>query len=97
MPVLLALLLLLFGALLVIVGGPQRRVIAVAILAASYSRRWRSSGSATGPPWSRCSPSCSASFKSAMDKLETPSTVKRGEEFQRFLAADAQRLAEGVR
>jgi len=38
-----------------------------------------------------------ADFKSAMDKLETPITLKQGEEFQRFFDADARRLAEGVR
>ena len=36
-------------------------------------------------------------FKTAMDRLETPVTFKQGEEFQRFLDADARRLAEGVR
>ena len=36
-------------------------------------------------------------FKAAMDKLETPITFKQGEEFQRFVDADARRLAEGVR
>ena len=36
-------------------------------------------------------------FKSAMDKLETPSVFKQGAEFQRFFDADARRLAEGVR
>jgi tripartite-type tricarboxylate transporter receptor subunit TctC len=36
-------------------------------------------------------------FKGAMDKLETPIAFKQGEEFQRFFATDAQRLAEGVR
>jgi tripartite-type tricarboxylate transporter receptor subunit TctC len=36
-------------------------------------------------------------FKAAMEKLETPIAFKQGEEFQRFFAADARRLAEGVR
>jgi tripartite-type tricarboxylate transporter receptor subunit TctC len=36
-------------------------------------------------------------FKTAMDKIETPITFKQGEEFQKFFAADAARLAEGVR
>jgi tripartite-type tricarboxylate transporter receptor subunit TctC len=36
-------------------------------------------------------------FKAAMDKLETPVVFKQGDEFARFFAADARRLAEGVR
>ncbi len=36
-------------------------------------------------------------FKSAMDKIETPIAFKQGEEFARFFAADAKRLADGVR
>jgi Uncharacterized protein conserved in bacteria len=36
-------------------------------------------------------------FKGAMDKLETPITFKQGDDFARFFAADAKRLAEGVR
>jgi tripartite-type tricarboxylate transporter receptor subunit TctC len=36
-------------------------------------------------------------FKAAMDKLETPVTLKQGDEFQKFFDADARRLAEGVR
>ena len=36
-------------------------------------------------------------FKAAMEKLETPIVFKQGEEFARFFAADAKRLAEGVR
>lgn len=36
-------------------------------------------------------------FKTAMDRLETPVTFKRGEEFRRFFEADAVRLAVGVR
>lgn len=36
-------------------------------------------------------------FKSAMDKIETPVAFKEGEEFARFFAADAKRLADGVR
>jgi tripartite-type tricarboxylate transporter receptor subunit TctC len=36
-------------------------------------------------------------FKAAMDKLETPIAFKQGEEFARFFAADAKRLADGVR
>jgi tripartite-type tricarboxylate transporter receptor subunit TctC len=36
-------------------------------------------------------------FKAAMDKLETPIAFKQGDEFARFFAADAKRLAEGVR
>jgi tripartite-type tricarboxylate transporter receptor subunit TctC len=38
-----------------------------------------------------------ADFKAAMDKLETPVTLKQGDEFQKFFDADARRLAEGVR
>jgi tripartite-type tricarboxylate transporter receptor subunit TctC len=38
-----------------------------------------------------------ADFKAAMDKLETPISLKQGDEFQRFFDADARRLAEGVR
>jgi tripartite-type tricarboxylate transporter receptor subunit TctC len=38
-----------------------------------------------------------ASFKNAMDKLETPVVFKQGDEFQKFFDADAKRLAEGVR
>ena len=36
------------------------------------------------------------SFKSGMEKLETPITFKQGDEFQKFFDADAKRLAEGV-
>jgi tripartite-type tricarboxylate transporter receptor subunit TctC len=36
-------------------------------------------------------------FKGAMDKLETPIVFKQGDDFARFFAADARRLAEGVR
>ena len=36
-------------------------------------------------------------FKAAMDKLETPIAFKQGDEFARFFAADAKRLADGVR
>jgi tripartite-type tricarboxylate transporter receptor subunit TctC len=36
-------------------------------------------------------------FKGAMDKIETPIAFKQGEDFARFFAADARRLAEGVR
>ncbi len=35
-------------------------------------------------------------FKSAMAKLETPTTFKQGAEFRTFFDADARRLAEGV-
>jgi tripartite-type tricarboxylate transporter receptor subunit TctC len=38
-----------------------------------------------------------ASFKGAMEKLETPIAFKQGDEFQKFFDADAKRLAEGVR
>jgi tripartite-type tricarboxylate transporter receptor subunit TctC len=38
-----------------------------------------------------------ADFKAAMDKLETPVVFKQGDEFATFFAADARRLAEGVR
>ena len=38
-----------------------------------------------------------AEFKAAMDKLQTPIAFKQGEEFERFFAADARRLAAGVR
>jgi Cys-tRNA synthase (O-phospho-L-seryl-tRNA:Cys-tRNA synthase) len=36
-------------------------------------------------------------FKGAMDNIETPIAFKQGEDFARFFAADARRLAEGVR
>ncbi|MBI2219432.1 MAG: hypothetical protein HYU51_19305 [Candidatus Rokubacteria bacterium] len=36
-------------------------------------------------------------FKGAMDKMQTPIAFKQGDEFRRFFAADAKRLAEGVR
>jgi tripartite-type tricarboxylate transporter receptor subunit TctC len=36
-------------------------------------------------------------FKSAMDKIQTPIAFKQGEDFARFFAADAKRLADGVR
>ena len=36
-------------------------------------------------------------FKSAMDKIETPIAFKQGDDFARFFAADAKRLADGVR
>ncbi len=36
-------------------------------------------------------------FKSAMDKMQTPVTFRQGDDFRRFFAADAKRLAEGVR
>jgi tripartite-type tricarboxylate transporter receptor subunit TctC len=36
-------------------------------------------------------------FKGAMEKIETPIAFKQGDDFARFFAADAKRLAEGVR
>jgi len=38
-----------------------------------------------------------AEFKGAMDKMQTPIAFKQGEEFRAFFAADAKRLADGVR
>ena len=38
-----------------------------------------------------------AEFKGAMDKLQTPIAFKQGDDFARFFAADARRLAEGIR
>jgi tripartite-type tricarboxylate transporter receptor subunit TctC len=36
-------------------------------------------------------------FKGAMDKLQTPIAFKQGDDFRKFFAADAKRLADGVR